>query len=488
LKEISPHRTRSITRQLALALVAVLITSLLAACGGDDDEDDPTATTASGSQPTALVSPVSDTATSEPSEASPTTAANDDEVTLRLGVSMTPAELESFEAGLDAIREEHPNWTIELEQTPQEGIIERMNTQIAGEDLPDVVMVQGLMAQQWIRQDVFIDLTTLAGGDEFNVADFWTGAVDQFRWNEGLYGIPNTVAPDVIYYNTAMFDAAGLDYPTDDWTFEDMREMAIQLTLDSDGRNPADPDFDPDSITQWGFNVTPNSIWSRHYTLPFGADPCVNEDCTEVSFASAEVIEAMEWWASLSRDDYAAPYDPYSGNQTGVPGDPFTAGLSAMGYNGFFLVGQLNATDAFDYDIVQPPVGPDGTRATTLSTNGWTIPTTTENLEAAWALINELVAPDFLEEYWAKPGHAVPARQSAADAILNPDAAPENQQVILDALDYAQVFRPFTASAFEAYGATTELFVATMKGDLTVEEGMTQIDEAANTILTKDRE
>jgi multiple sugar transport system substrate-binding protein len=472
---------------VALTFVTLLLGALLVACGGDDD-DDPTATTASGDQPTAIGSPESVTATTGSSEASPEGSSDDEEVTLRLGVSMTPAELESFEAGLDAIRAEHPNWTIELEQTPQDGIIERMNTQIAGDDLPDVVMVQGLMAQQWIRQDVFIDLTDLAGGADFNVDDFWAGAVDQFRYDDGLYGIPNTVAPDVVYLNIGMFEAAGVELPTDDWTFDDLRELAIQLTLDSEGRNPSDPDFDPDSVTQWGFNVTPNNIWSRHYLLPFGADPCVNEDCTEVNFADPDVVETMEWWASLSRDDYAAPYDPYSGNQTGVPGDPFSAGLAAMGYNGFFLVGQLNATSAFEYDIVQPPMGPDGTRATTLSTNGWTIPATTENPEAAWALINELTSPEFLEAYWATPGHAVPARQSAADAILNPDAAPANQQAILAALDYAQVFRPFTASAFEAYGATTELFVATMKGDLTVEEGMTQIDEAANAVLMKDRE
>jgi len=463
-------------------MVALLLASLLAACGSDDDDQDPTATSASNDQPTA--------ASTQPSDASPTAAGSTDEepVTLRLGVSMTPAELESFEAGLDAIRAQHPNWTIELEQTPQDGIIERMNTQIAGDDLPDVVMVQGLMAQQWIRQDVFIDLTELAGTADFNVDDFWSGAVNQFRFNDGLFGIPNTVAPDVVYLNTAMFEAAGLDLPADDWTFDDLRELAVQLTLDSDGRNPTDAGFDPDSIVQWGFNVTPNNIWSRHYLLPFGADPCANDDCTEVNFSDPAVVETMEWWASLSRDEYAAPYDPYSGNQTGVPGDPFSAGLAAIGYNGFFLVGQLNATDAFEYDIVQPPTGPDGTRATTLSTNGWAIPATTENQEAAWALINELTSPEFLEEYWARPGHAVPARESAADAILNPDAAPQNQQAILAALDYAQVFRPFTASAFEAYGATSELFVATMKGDLTVEEGMSQIDDAANAVLAKDRE
>ncbi|MGH9172953.1 MAG: extracellular solute-binding protein [Vicinamibacterales bacterium] len=479
------RRVRRFRHSLALLLVALLLIPLLAGCGGDDD-DDPTATAAVGSEPTTSASPAATTASAD---ASPTTAgAADEEVTLRLGVSMTPAELETFEAGIDAISAAHPNWTIELEQTPQEGIIERMNTQIAGDDLPDVVMVQGLMAQQWIRQDVFLDLSTFAGEEAFAVDDFWSGAVDQFRWNDGLYGIPNTVAPDVVYYNKAMFDAAGLDYPTDDWTFDDLREMAIALTLDGNGNNPTDADFDPDNVVQWGFNLTPNNIWSRHLLLPFGADPCVNEDCTEVNFASPEVVGALEWWAGLSRDDYAAPYDPYSGNQTGVPGDPFSAGLAAMGYNGFFLVGQLNATGTMEYDIVQPPTGPDGSRHTTLSTNGWAIPATSEHQDAAWALITELTAPEFLETYWAQPGHAVPARTSASQAILNPSAAPENQEAILAALEYAQVFRPFTASAFEVYAATTETFVAIMKGDLTAEEGAEQIDTTANEVLAKDRE
>ena len=65
--------------------------------------------------------------------------ANDDKVTLRLGVAMTPPELESFEAGLDHIREEHLNWDIQLEQTPQESVVEKINTQIAGHQLPAVV-------------------------------------------------------------------------------------------------------------------------------------------------------------------------------------------------------------------------------------------------------------------------------------------------------------------------------------------------------------
>ena len=42
--------------------------------------------------------------------------------------------------------------------------------------------------------------------------------------------LPDTAAPDVVFYNRRMFDAAGLAYPRDDWTYDDMRRAAIQLT------------------------------------------------------------------------------------------------------------------------------------------------------------------------------------------------------------------------------------------------------------------
>jgi multiple sugar transport system substrate-binding protein len=435
---------------LVLGLVAALV---LAACGSDDED-----------------------------------AAADEEITLRLGVSMTPAELETFQQGLDAIRAEHPNWNIELEQTPQDGVVEKINSQIASDTLPDVVQVQGLNAQPWIRQGAFLDLTTRANDSaNFDIADFNANALSQFEYEDKVYGIPFTVAPDVVYYNKAMFDAAGLDYPTDDWTFEDLRELAIQLTLDADGNTPEDEGFDPNNIVQWGMNVTPSNIFGRYFAIPFGGDPCVNPECTEMDWTTAEVVDALEWWASLSAEDYAAPYDPYSGNQTGVPGDPFVAGLAAMGYNGFFAVGQLNATGEIQYDVVEPPVGPAGVRATPISTSGWAIAENSANSEAAWELIQELSSAAFMEQYWADPGHGVPARTSAADAILESETAPENRQAIIDALEYGEVLYPNTAGAFEAYGKTQETFFGIMSGETPVEEGARQITDSANEILSKDR-
>ena len=83
-----------------------------------------------------------------------------------------------------------------------------------------------------------------------------------------------------------------------------------------------------------------------------------------MTFTSPETLQAADWWATLVNEDHAALYDPYGGSQTGVPGDPFIAGKAAMGYNGFFAVGQLNEAGGIDYDVVQPLIGIDGQRYT----------------------------------------------------------------------------------------------------------------------------
>jgi multiple sugar transport system substrate-binding protein len=453
---------------------------------GTSDAGEPTATSGGG-EATATSGEGAATETSASGDATATTGGDDEPVELRLGVSMTPAELETFEAGLDAIREAHPNWTIAVEQTPQDGIVAKINSQIAAEELPDVQQIQGLFSQPWIQQGAFLDLTKYAGEQEFNVDDFWGGALAQYTYEDQLYAIPNIVAPDFVYFNLAMFEAAGLEVPDNDWTYDELRELAIQLTLDSSGRNAADPDFDPDSVVQWGLNVTPPNIWSDSYLAPWGGSTCVDEACTQVQFSSPEIQEALEWWATLSSVDHAAPYDPYSGNQTGVPGDPFTAGLAAMGFNGYFLVGQLNATGDIEYDVRQPPTGPADIKAAALSTNGWAIAANSENPDAAWQLVQELTSDEFLAEYWAQPGHGIPARQSASDAILNPEAQPADQQAILDTLPYAEVFQPNGVGAFEIFNQTLELFTAMMQGTLSVEEGGAQIDEIANEILARDQ-
>jgi multiple sugar transport system substrate-binding protein len=405
---------------------------------------------------------------------------------LTLSVSLTPEELASFEPALAALDAANDAFDVVLEQVPQSGAVEKLNAQLAANDLPDVVRIQGLLAQGPIRRGAFLGL----GPFQASLAtdDLFAGPLDQFRWNGSLWGVPDTAAPDVLFYNRAMFDAAGLAYPDDTWTTEDLRSVAVKLTLDAAGRSADDPDFDPASIVQWGWNAGLTMFWQRHLLQSRGWDVCANDDCTEMDWDSPEALDAAEWWVSLARDLHAAPYDPYGGSQTGVPGDPFLVGLAAMGYNGYFAVGQLAANATIDYDIAQPVLGIDGRRYTPLSTNGYVIAADTEHPEAAVALVAALTDPDFLAETWGRPGHSIPARVSAADSVLDPSRAPANQAPIVEALAYGAVFLPSTSAAFEAFGATADLFTKANTGELSTEAAMTQVEAAANEVLARDRE
>jgi multiple sugar transport system substrate-binding protein len=420
-----------------------------------------------------------------PIQSSP--AGADAPVQLRLAVSLTPQELATFQAAVDALDAAHDEWEIVLEVIPQQSVAEKINTQLAANDLPDVVRSQGLLVQQWLRQGAFLDLTPLIAESKLDLTDFYAGPLAQFQWQEQTWGLPDTAAPDLLFYNKALFDAVGVAYPTDAWTFEDMRQAAIQLTLDDQGRNAADPAFEPTKIVQWGWNGGLTFFWQRHLVRGWGGDFCANADCTLMNFTAPATLEAVGWWVKLVTVDHATVYDPYGGSQTGIPGDPFLAGKAAMGYNGFFAVGQLNSSGAIDYDIAQPLLGADGKRYTPLSTNGYMIAANSEHPQEAWALVQALVEPTFLADTWGKPGHAVPARRTVAAAVINPDQAPQNQAAIVAAMDYGEVFKPYTSSAFAAYGKTAELFTKANKGELPVAEAMQQIEAAANEALAPDR-
>lgn len=416
-----------------------------------------------------------------------TTPASAAPVTLRLQVSLTPEELATFQPAIAALDAAHPEWVITLETVPQESESEKVTSELAADDVPDVLRVQGSNVQQWIRRAAFVDLTTLVSGARFDLSDFYSGPLDQFRWHGGLWGLPDSASPEVVFYDKAAFAKAGIALPTDKWTFEDMRAAALKLTVDAAGRHPGDPAFDPKTIARWGWNGGLTYYWQDALIEGLGGELCADADCTTMTFTSPADLTAFDWWVGLVRDDHAAPYDPYGGSQTGVPGDPFQSGKAAIGSNGTFAIGQLNAAKTIDYDIVPPLLGVDGKRHTPLSTNGYVVSAHSKHQAEAWALIQALVAPDFLANTWGKPGHAVPARRSVASSVIDTSHAPASQQAILDAMEVGQVFRPYTAGARDGYDRTIDLFTKMNTGALPIPDALAQIEAAANAALAADR-
>ncbi len=414
-------------------------------------------------------------------------ASEENPIELRIGVSMTAPELESWLPLIEALDQAHPEWILITEQTPQSSRQEKLNANVAAGTLPDVQMMNGLGFIDFVLKDAFVALDGYVADAGVDLTDFFPYILEEWTVDGQLWGVPNAGAPNLLFFNKEKFDEAGYPYPTNDWTYEDRFEAAVALTFDADGNTPNDAGFDPENIVQWGYGGHPGgiAIWGNDFVVPLGGDYCADEGCTYLSMTDPEDIEALQYWYDLAVVNHASPGDIFGGSSTGVPGDPFVNGFTAMGASGFFLIGQINATGAFDFGIIEQPQGPTGVRATPISTNGWAVSSNTDYPDEAYKLVMELTSTDFLRDMWALPGHSVPSRRSAAQGILGLEGA--DFQYVLNAMEYARGFRPNVPSVFEAFFNSLEFTNGVFLGTYSVEEGYQMAEDAANAVLLRDQ-
>jgi len=421
--------------------------------------------------------------TPTPEPVAPASAENP--IELRVGVSMTAPELESWLPLIEALDQAHKEWILITEQTPQSSRLEKINANIAAGSLPDVQMMGGLGFVDYVLKGGFLPLDDYIASSGLDMTDFFPFITEEWTIDGKLWAIPNTGAPNTLFFNKAKFDDAGYPYPTNEWTTDDLFEAAVALTFDAEGRTPKDANFDPENIVQWGLagHPGPMAVWANDFVVPLGGDLCADEACATVSMTDPEDLEALQYWYDLVVVNHAAPADVFGGSSTGVPGDPFVNGFAAMGTSGYFLIGQIAATGAFDFGIVERPQGPTGIRATPMSTNGWAIAANAVYPDEAFKLILELTSTDFLSKMWALPGHSVPSRRSAAQSILQLEGA--DYQYVLNAMEYARGFRPNVPGAFEAFFNALQFTNGVFAGTYTVEDGYKQAEEAANAVFTR---
>ncbi|MHB1417685.1 MAG: ABC transporter substrate-binding protein, partial [Chloroflexota bacterium] len=103
-----------------------------------------------------------------------------------------------------------------------------------------------------------LDLTPLLEADQnYKLDGVFQPAGIEFAYDlpgrEGpLWGVPTNYATVLLWYNMAMFDAAGLAYPTSDWTYDDLLTNAKALSKDLDGDGTND---------EWGLGLSGDGDW-----------------------------------------------------------------------------------------------------------------------------------------------------------------------------------------------------------------------------------
>ena len=213
-------------RLLAAVATAGLV---LAACGG-------------GATPTPA--PTAPPASGEPG-ATPAGGYTGPEVTITYAIWGDPAELKSQQAVVDSFHAANPKITVDVSVSDWDAYWDKVQTGIAGGAAPDVFAMDGPLFPDYQSRGVLLDLKPFIDRDGYDLTQLADQGVADFTTADGgQYGLPRDLNTVVLYYNKAMFDAAGVAYPDDTWDWAKLVEAGKQLTKDVDGDGTVD---------QWGF-------------------------------------------------------------------------------------------------------------------------------------------------------------------------------------------------------------------------------------------
>lgn len=206
-------------KKVAAAAMASTMVVSLAACGSNDTA----ATTAASAADSTATEALADSKEE-------TKAAEGEKVTL----SITTWDYDSspqFSAVVEAYEEQNPNVEIKVIDTSADEYNNSLGISLsAAQPDPDVIFVKdmGSMLQMADKQQL-LPLDDFIKNDNVDTS-VYNGAFEQLQYNGVTYGMPYRNDWYVLYYNKDLFDAAGVEYPSNDMTWEEYYDLAAKMT------------------------------------------------------------------------------------------------------------------------------------------------------------------------------------------------------------------------------------------------------------------
>jgi multiple sugar transport system substrate-binding protein len=300
-----------------------------------------------------------------PAEAAPAEAASEEPVELRVmwwGVDQrhqrTLAVIELFE-------EKYPYITVVPEYQAQDGYGEKVNTQLAAGNAPDVIQVGGDFSD-YSRRGVLLPLDDQLG-DTLHLDALPDGFLRPARFEEKLYGVPLATNGIAIIVNKAMFDRAGMELPPSDWTWDDVPAYAEQLR--------AALGEDVFLITDRAREVSYFDFFLRQRGKSLVKDGAIN-------FEAQDVADWFSMWQSWAASGAAPDAETASAfNELDVNNSLVPAGRAAMTMNWINQLPNFDNAMEDELALIPLPAGGEGSESGFWlhPAQFWIVPATTEH-------------------------------------------------------------------------------------------------------------
>ncbi|MDA8193541.1 MAG: extracellular solute-binding protein [Thermaerobacter sp.] len=355
---MNPLKTRA---RIGVAGAAFVLTASLAGCGSSAT---PAATSSSSHQP----------------------------VTITLsGWTSSPVEATLMQKELGYFEKQYP-W-IHVKYRPISGNYGAiMKTRFVAGDAADVIYVNnGGESSSFMKNGDLVSLTPYIKKSHFPIQDFYPSALSLFESNGQIYGIPKDQSPLALFYNPAMFKAAGITSPPTTWA--QLQQDAKLLT------NPAQH--------RYGLvNSAQEPRWAPFIYQAGGS--IMNSNMTQMTLNTPQALNGFSFFVNLYRKGYAALPATVG---AGWGGQAFGMGRAAMTLSGNWAVPFLEQTyPKTPFAIAKLPQGPANAE-TLVFPVAYGITKDSQHPNASWDLIRYLTSQTGMTK-WMNLGLALPTRKS----------------------------------------------------------------------------
>jgi multiple sugar transport system substrate-binding protein len=329
---------------------------------------------------------------------------------------------------VDEFTQANPGIKVKIEAAAYDEFYTRLRAQLAGGTAPDVWLSDGALVQEYAGRNSLRDLTKYLSS--VNADDYY--GIDLIRKGDPkgrLFAFPQGAQATALFYNKALFTAAGVALPTAEWTYDDLLAAAKKLTKDTNG------DGKPDV---YGMRVFSPSFAESWWPMvkAFGGE--VLDDNGKVALDSPQSKAAFDWMRNAIYQEKVAP-DPVTTEALGKSQALFPSSVVAMQF-GIYARIQTAAQKKVDMGVVPLPKGPGGLRGETANINAWVINrgSSDAKADAAWKWI-EHFSGEGPQKAWTQIGEAIPINKkvAAAPEFRNPATAPTDRKAFTDCLAVA---------------------------------------------------
>lgn len=436
-------------RFLTILSLIILASMLLAACGGGEATTEPAA----------------------PSEGEPATGSGEKTV-VRMWVHTNNAFIAGYEALIAAYESEHPDVDIQLENFDYELYLQTLQTAMPAGEEADIIQLFGTWTSQYYERlaPMPAEVMTLEQAQEI----FYAAPIGGFVIDGVLYGFPQEFNMEYggVLVNKTKFEAAGLTFPPQWQTLEDVIKDAQALTqVDESGMQ---------SVAGFHFTSADPSWASFLAGIKQRGGDYWNADQTGFTFNTPEARAQLQ---SMVDAVAAGVVDPVVFNDTtNFVIDAFFQSKVGIGYIGAWAIaeGKTNFpdfTDEWDY-VYLPAVEGD---PVFVADSGWglTVSPNSEHQDVAW---------DFIKYATTNPANAtqfniasgtIPAMPAVAESAEIAAAMPWVPKA-LSILPFGQYMGNMPDRDLVMYEIIYPHILNALQGVETVDQALEAIDSEAN--------